>query len=188
MEKKDVVEVHQLLDKYLRKFDIAPVFTVEEIEYWLMHKPEENRGRVVWCYVVEDEKTHKVTDCFSFYALESAVIQSSNHASIKAAYLFYYASETAFEEGPDARKHLKARLNRLIHDALILAKKFNFDVFNALTLLDNGLFLEDLKFGAGDGLLHYYLFNWRTNPIKGGIKSDGKVNEDGESGVGLVML
>ncbi len=35
------------------------------------------------------------------------------------------------------------------------------DVFNALDLMDNATMLEDLKFGPGDGLLHYYLFNWQ---------------------------
>ena len=44
---------------------------------------------------------------------------------------------------------------------LVEAKKAGFDVFNALSLLDNPLILEDLKFGAGDGFLHYYLYNWR---------------------------
>lgn len=63
---------------------------------------------------------------------------------------------------------LKKRLNDLMQDALIEAKKMGFDVFNALTLLDNVLFLGDQKFGAGDGQLHYYLYNYRTAPIPGG--------------------
>lgn len=37
----------------------------------------------------------------------------------------------------------------------------NFDVFNALDLMDNSEFLENLKFGIGDGNLQYYLYNWR---------------------------
>lgn len=49
----------------------------------------------------------------------------------------------------------------LIGDALVLAKKANFDVFNALDLMDNSEFLEKLKFGIGDGNLQYYLYNWR---------------------------
>ncbi|KAF8428180.1 acyl-CoA N-acyltransferase [Tirmania nivea] len=184
MEKKDVPEVHELLDRYLKKFDIAPVFTEEEIEYWLVDKEG-----VVWSYVVEDSNTHKITDFFSFYSLESSVIQSSKpHSVVKAAYLFYYASEAAFETGEDAKKNLKIRLNKLMNDALVIAKRFKFDVFNALTLLDNNLFLQDQKFGAGDGLLHYYLFNWRMKHINGGIKIDGKADEEGGSGVGLVML
>ena len=46
-------------------------------------------------------------------------------------------------------------------DALILAKKLDFDVFNALDLMENTKFLEKLKFGIGDGNLQYYLYNWR---------------------------
>lgn len=37
----------------------------------------------------------------------------------------------------------------------------NFDVFNALDLMENDQFLNELKFGKGDGNLQYYLYNWR---------------------------
>ena len=37
----------------------------------------------------------------------------------------------------------------------------DFDVFNALDLMENTEFLEKLKFGIGDGNLQYYLYNWR---------------------------
>lgn len=49
----------------------------------------------------------------------------------------------------------------LMGDALVLAKKLDFDVFNALDLMENAQFLEKLKFGIGDGNLQYYLYNWR---------------------------
>lgn len=39
------------------------------------------------------------------------------------------------------------------------------DVFNALDLMENKLFLEDLKFGTGDGNLHYYFYNWKCPEI-----------------------
>ena len=42
-----------------------------------------------------------------------------------------------------------------------LVPQANFDVFNALDLMDNSEFLEKLKFGIGDGNLQYYLYNWR---------------------------
>ena len=35
-----------------------------------------------------------------------------------------------------------------------------FDVFNCLNVMDNHTFLKELKFGAGDGSLHYYMFNY----------------------------
>jgi glycylpeptide N-tetradecanoyltransferase len=74
-----------------------------------------------------------------------------------------------------------------MQDALVHAQKLGFDVFNALTLLDNSLFLDELKFGAGDGHLNFYLFNYRAMPIAGGTKGKGELDKDG-SGIGLVML
>jgi glycylpeptide N-tetradecanoyltransferase len=63
-----------------------------------------------------------------------------------------------------------------------------FDVFNALTLHDNPHFLQELKFGAGDGHLHHYLYNWRTKPIPGGINERGAPDKSKKGGVGIVLL
>ena len=57
-------------------------------------------------------------------------------------------------------------LEKGMSDMLGKAKELNFDVFNALDVMENTSFLESLKFGAGDGLLHYYLYNWRIRGIK----------------------
>lgn len=62
-----------------------------------------------------------------------------------AAYLYYYASETAFEPQAEESGALKRRLEDLIKDALIVADRAKFDVFNALTLMDNVPLLEPLK-------------------------------------------
>lgn len=92
--------------------------------------------------------------------------------------------KTWLEETSEERRALKKRLMALIGDALTVAQKVRgscraqvtlcprilyaqakFDVFNALTILDNTLFLSDLQFGPGDGYLHYYLYNWKgTSP------------------------
>jgi glycylpeptide N-tetradecanoyltransferase len=79
-------------------------------------------------------------------------------------------------------------LNALINDALILAKRFKHDVFNALTLMDNALFLEQQKFGRGDGQLHYYLYNYNANRIAGGVDRRNDVDEERCSGVAVAML
>ena len=184
MEGKDVPAVQKLLERYLTRFEMAPTFDREEVEHWLLHN-DKVAEQVVWTYVVEDPSTHKITDFFSFYCLESSVINNKKYDNVKAAYLFYYASETAF--APE-EQGLKDRLNALINDALILAKKYHFDVFNALTLLDNPLFLEQQKFGAGDGQLHFYLYNYRTAPIAGGVDAKNNVDASKRGGVGVVML
>lgn len=129
----------------------------------------------------------KITDMFSFYLLESSVIKNPKHSSIRAAYLFYYATEAGLTTPVD-KSALKTRLNDLMHDALILAKGFDFDVFNALSLMDNALFLEQQKFGAGDGQLHYYLFNYKANPIAGGVNVRNELDPENLSGVAFVAL
>ncbi|KAL3474664.1 Glycylpeptide N-tetradecanoyltransferase [Aspergillus californicus] len=185
MEAKDIDVVHNLLERYLKEFDLNQAFSREEIEHWLVHRENPQKEQVVWSYVAEDPETHKITDFFSFYNLESTVIQHPKHDCVRAAYLYYYATESAFS--PD-KKALKDRLQMLMNDALILAKKARFDVFNALTLHHNPLFLEPLKFGAGDGQLHFYLYNYRTAPVPGGVNEKNLPDEKHMGGVGVVML
>lgn len=120
METKDVDAVHDLLERYLREFQVNQAFEREEIEHWLVYKGNPQKEQVVWSYVVEDPETHKITDFFSFYNLESTVIQHPKHDCVRAAYLYYYATETAFSNDSKA---LKNRLQMLMNDALILAKK-----------------------------------------------------------------
>ena len=51
-------------------------------------------------------------------------------------------------------------LTELMKYALVQAKDLGFDVFNALDIMENVEFLDELKFAPGDGSLHYYLYNW----------------------------
>lgn len=127
--------------------------------------------------------------------VQSTALRSPKKESIRAAYLFYYATEAAFPSNPNAKpkaaaiqEALQTRLQQLVHDALILAKKEDFHVFNALTLLDNPLFLQEQKFEPGDGKLHFYLFNWRTPKLGGGISDNGQIDKGNMGGVGVVML
>ena len=122
MEAKDVDAAVDLLKRYLARMDMAQVFNKTEFEHWMAPK-EKPKEQVVWSYVVEDPDTHKITDYFSFYNLESTVIGNKKHNTIKAAYLFYYGTEVAFEKEDKDKTKLKQRLNVLMKDALILAKK-----------------------------------------------------------------
>lgn len=61
-------------------------------------------------------------------------------------------------------------------------------MFNALTLLDNPLFLQKQLFGAGDGQLHYYLYNYKTLPVPSGVDDKNQVDEKQRRGMGVVML
>ncbi|KAI8087658.1 acyl-CoA N-acyltransferase [Gilbertella persicaria] len=160
MRKEDAPQVRELLNKYLARFDFAPVFETDaDVEHWVL--PHE---KVVWSYVVEEDK--KITDVFSFYSLPSSVIGNPKHSTLNAAYMFYYAVTVPDElDEQEKEKLIAKRLNQLIADALVLAKKADFDVVNTLDLMDNAKFVEEQKFGNGDGYLNYYMYNWRCPDV-----------------------
>ncbi|RSH79232.1 glycylpeptide N-tetradecanoyltransferase [Apiotrichum porosum] len=208
----DVPQVATLLRRYLARFPIMQTFSKDEdVMHWFISGlgREENGKRVeqvVWAYVVEDPTTHEITDMVSFYCLPSTIMQHPKHDVLNAAYMYYYASDVVFSaggSGEDSDQHkvkVEERLNALIRDLMVMAQTNGFDVLNALTLMDNNMFLNQQQFGPGDGYLvcivtnpdepanHdylHYLYNWSTAPIDGGLNTTAK--REG-SGVGVVML
>ena len=148
MTPKDVESAHELLCYHLNNYDLVVKFSLEEFAHWLL--PREG---VVSSYVAVSEETGKVTDFCSYYFLPSTVMNNPKHNDMRAAYSFYNVATTV-------------ELKDLMKDALILAKRENQDVFNALNLMQNNSFLEELKFGIGDGNLQYYLYNWVCPPME----------------------
>ncbi|XP_026537172.1 glycylpeptide N-tetradecanoyltransferase 2 isoform X3 [Pseudonaja textilis] len=142
MERKDIKAVQELINNYLKQFNLAPVMDEEEVAHWFL--PQDH---IIDTFVVENSNG-VLTDFLSFYTLPSTVMHHPAHKSLKAAYSFYNV-------------HTETPLLDLMNDALIIAKMKGFDVFNALDLMENKTFLEKLKFGIGDGNLQYYLYNWR---------------------------
>ncbi|EEY54242.1 glycylpeptide N-tetradecanoyltransferase 2 [Phytophthora infestans T30-4] len=143
MERTDVPAVRRLLRDYLAKFHLAAEFSEEEVAHWMVP-----RVGVVNAYVVEDPTTQEVTDVCSFYHLPSTIIGNDNHKKLSAVYSFYNVARSV-------------TLAQLMQDALVMAKRENADVFNALDVMENVDMLQPLKFGPGSGELQYYLFNWR---------------------------
>ena len=109
----------------------------------------QNIDNVINALVVEDpDSPGSLTDVVSFYTLPSSILGHPQHTELKAAYLYYTASTAT-------------PLKQLVNDAMAVAAARGYDVFNALDLMQNESFLKELKFGMGDGQLHYYLYNWR---------------------------
>ncbi|KAJ8560116.1 hypothetical protein K7X08_004174 [Anisodus acutangulus] len=147
MEPRDVPAVTRLLRSYLKQFVVAPDFDENDVEHWLLPKED-----VVDSYLVESPETHEITDFCSFYTLPSSILGNQNYSTLKAAYSYYNVST-------------KTPWIQLMNDALIVAKRKDFNVFNALDVMHNETFLKELKFGPGDGKLHYYLYNYRINHV-----------------------
>lgn len=153
MEERDVGGVHALLSTYLQRFSLKVAFSKEEVKHWLLP-----RNKVINSYVVE--KDGKVTDFLSFYHLPSSILHHND--TLHAAYSYYNVATSV-------------PLTALMKDALILAKNAGTDVFNALNLMENETFIDELKFGAGDGNLQYYIYNWSCTAMP-------------PTGVGIVLL
>lgn len=155
--KNNLPRVKELLDNYLDKFKLSHVMSLEEMEHWFL--PRED---VVYSYAVlnqddvndgDDENIENINivDFFSFYSIPSSILSEASHQRINVAYLFYYSVSE------------EIRLLPLIKTALQEAARLGFDVLNCLNLMDNQEdVLNALKFGAGDGQLRFYLYNWKT--------------------------
>jgi len=156
LTKADIPQALTLLNNYLTKFNLVQQFSAEEFEHIFLPRKD-----VVHAWVVEDNNK-KLTDMISFYCLPSSIIGHEKYNTLKAAYSYYNVST-------------KTPWEQLMTDALIYAKQLDYDVFNALNVMENDSFLKPLKFGIGDGHLQYYLYNW-------------KCPEMSPSNVGLVLL
>jgi len=108
--------------------------------------------------------------------------------TFRVGYLFYYATSAGFQQEPFNKAALKKRLNVLMEDAIILANRAKLDVLNALSMMDNALFLKEQKFNEGTGQLYYYISNYTVNLVRGGMDEDDELDEDALSGVALAML
>jgi glycylpeptide N-tetradecanoyltransferase len=156
MESKDCQRVFELISGYLKKFSLHPEFTVEEIRHWVLP-----RDGVIYSYVREG-RPGVVTDFCSFYSLPSSILGNDKYSTLNAAYSYWNVATTV-------------SFTDLMYDALIFARQHEFDVFNALNVMENDTFLKELKFGIGDGFLQYYLYNWQCPKIA-------------PDGIGLVLL
>eukprot|EP00557_Chaetoceros_sp_GSL56_P006154 CAMPEP_0176493910 /NCGR_PEP_ID=MMETSP0200_2-20121128/9797_1 /TAXON_ID=947934 /ORGANISM="Chaetoceros sp., Strain GSL56" /LENGTH=400 /DNA_ID=CAMNT_0017891597 /DNA_START=74 /DNA_END=1277 /DNA_ORIENTATION=+ len=142
MEEKDVVSACQLLKRHLDQFQLVIEFSVADFQHWFMPRKD-----VITTYVVTKEEDGEVTDMISYYHLHSSIQKNEHHSHLRAAYSFYNVATTV-------------DLEDLMRNALILAKQEDMDVFNALEQMKNKDFFDALKFGKGDGMLQYYLYNW----------------------------
>lgn len=142
----DIPQICNLLKNYLKKTSLYPIFDEEEVAYWFMP-----RNNIIYCYVVED-KNGNITDIISFHSISTTIVGNITYPTLKIAYSFYNVST-------------KTSLVELMQNALIIASKLGFDVFNCLDIMDNSTFIEKLKFHAGNGYLHYYIYNWIVSDI-----------------------
>lgn len=148
MTPEDIPQCCKLLQEYLSRYKLYPVFNEEDFAHWF--------AGPVRCYVVGPEGNPEgITDFFSFYLLDTKIIDNPKHSELKAAYSFYNVSN-------------KIPMKELLFNAFIVAKGLGVDLFNAFDLGENREVLNELKFAQGNGVSNYYLYNWECKYIHPG--------------------
>jgi glycylpeptide N-tetradecanoyltransferase len=153
---KHIEQACDLLNRYLDKFMVHPVFSKEEFVVKFIGDSFElsSQSNQVVSYVLLDDKTDEVLDFVSYYTttMKSFNKEQEKQTQIQVGHLYYYTStvETAY---------------RLVNDMLIVAKNNGVDLFNATNALENDTFLKELKFEEGPTTLNCNLFNWNVLDI-----------------------
>lgn len=175
MKVSDVPKVTVALNKHLQtKYAVHIKFDQAEVKHFLLPQ-----AGIVNSFVVETEG--EITDFYSFYTLNSSILQEDlkipskeekkssgaagqteedkqeerDRSRVNAAYAFYN-----FVQGDDPE-----RLQMILKDMLTLAKQEKFDVFNMTEVLQNFSIGENLLFKPGDGKLAHYLYNYRVKQV-----------------------
>merc|ERR1712113_965918 len=123
MVEDDCKSAHQLLQNYLNKFALHVDFSLDEFKHCFL-----TRKGVVYSYVIQNNENKEITDFISFYELPSTIMNHPKYNGMKAAYSYYNVCSTV-------------KWELIMKDALILAKQLDFDVFNALDVMENESFL-----------------------------------------------
>jgi glycylpeptide N-tetradecanoyltransferase len=149
MIEEDVPVVTVKLNEYLAQFKFSQVFDEAQVAHWFL--PRQN---IVGSYVFDDKK-EGITGFISFYVVPSTVKGVPQYTSYTSAYLFYYFAKPS-------------QLTNIARAAMEVAHhQFGADVINCLNVLHNEQLIGSLKFVPGDGKLHYYLYNYATEAVKG---------------------
>lgn len=185
-EEKYYEEVAILFEQHQQRYKLQHLFKTKE-EFLHQFLPRKN---VLKSFVTLNDE-EKVTDFVSYYILPFNVLDDEDKVAenLKVAYLFHYCSDCASTLDED--RSLGERLTLLVQDMLSDAYyNEQCDLFNCLTSQDNGLFIEKENFGMGSGFLNFYLFNYFTDNMNGGVtkvsKDDWKLEKT--SDVGVVMI
>lgn len=139
--REDMACIQELVNREAGTYTFHEEMSVEEVVDNM--EPVEN---VVYTYVHEEGGL--VEEFGTFFVIETVEKQSGER--IKGAYLYYRSSKNVRE---------------MVGDLIYFAHSEGCDVFNCLDVMGNKVFLDELGFERGTGMLRYYLYNWRTQQI-----------------------
>ncbi|KAK1350371.1 glycylpeptide N-tetradecanoyltransferase [Hamiltosporidium tvaerminnensis] len=143
MQNGDLPKVFELYKQECKKYDLYQVYDFKDFEYNF-----KNRENIFYTYVNEEEG--EIKEFFSFFVINSLLVKDLR-IKVKTAYIFYYSTDNT---------------TTIMQEMISEAKNQGCDLVNSLLIMKNELFLEDLNFLPGNGVLNYYFFNWKTKSIE----------------------
>ena len=154
MTEQHLQEVYELLNSYLDRYNIYPIFDYDEFVY-IFHN-----NNIVTSYVlvkndIVDDTVDVVVDFISYYTLPTLVkIKNKENKTINVAYLYYYTSTV---ESP----------YRLVRDMMIISQKNNIDEFRIKDIMENETTILELGFLVGAEDINYHLHNHKCIDLQG---------------------
>ena len=134
----------------MEKYNYHPIYSLDEFKHIFMD------NEFVSSYVLEDENGN-VIDFISYYTSKTRVVKNTSENDenefLNIAYLFYYTC-------------VNTTSYKLLNELIYVVRDNNIDIFTAFDIMENETILNELGFEEGSGILHYYLYNWKTKPVK----------------------
>lgn len=149
MESRHVNDAYELFNRYMNKYNYHPIYSLEEFTHIFMD------NEFVSSYVLED-KNENLIDFISYYTLKTRVLKNSDtdeNGFLNIAYLYYYTC-------------VNTTIYKLLNELVYVVCSNNIDVLTAFDVMENENVLTEHGFEEGSGILHYYLYNWKTKPLK----------------------
>ena len=155
MQESDVSAVHALLSAHLDTLQLVPVYDEDDIRHWFLP-----RADIVHTYVLPSPAgSSELAGFASFYVVDRKFFLPgrAQPVVVKTAQALYHVRR----EGGDA-----PGLEALLNDALVLAAtEAHCDVYSTLDVMGVDAAFKACKFMPSNGTLHYYMYNFHTDPI-----------------------
>nr|QBK89031.1 MAG: N-myristoyltransferase [Mimivirus LCMiAC02] len=153
MKEQHLQEVYELLNSYLDRYNIYPIFNYDEFVYIFYN------NSIVTSYVLVErgsqglKEKEIVIDFISYYTLPT-VIENKKNKTVNVAHLYYYTSTI---ESP----------YRLIRNMMIISQKNNIDEFIIKDIMENETTTLELGFLVGAEDIYYHLHNHKCINLMG---------------------